>query len=197
MGICITERRQMPAGYGQWHPPFSGRTRSMGLAVLIAFGLAACDGGPQQTEQDQQNVPEQTSQNSRDQDQIAATDDPYLWLETVEGEDALEWVRGKNETSLARLTDDPRYEPIRAAARSCLLHPTASPMAGSLAMKCGISGRMRPMCGASGGAPALKIIKATISNGKPLSIWMLWPKPKIRIGCGKGLIALPPILIAA
>ncbi|MBI1251323.1 MAG: prolyl oligopeptidase family serine peptidase [Alphaproteobacteria bacterium] len=36
-------------------------------------------------------------------------DDPYLWLEEVEGERALDWVRGENARSLAELEADPRY----------------------------------------------------------------------------------------
>ena len=37
-----------------------------------------------------------------------ADDDPFLWLEEVEGERALDWVRAQNARSLAELEDDPR-----------------------------------------------------------------------------------------
>ncbi|HWD57211.1 MAG TPA: prolyl oligopeptidase family serine peptidase [Stellaceae bacterium] len=36
--------------------------------------------------------------------------DPFLWLEDVEGEKALGWVRGENARSLGRLEADPRYQ---------------------------------------------------------------------------------------
>jgi crotonobetainyl-CoA:carnitine CoA-transferase CaiB-like acyl-CoA transferase len=35
--------------------------------------------------------------------------DPYLWLEDVEGERALSWVREQNAQSLAQLESDPRF----------------------------------------------------------------------------------------
>jgi prolyl oligopeptidase len=46
---------------------------------------------------------------SRTADAPAASADPFLWLEEVEGERALTWVRRENERSLQRLTSDPRY----------------------------------------------------------------------------------------
>ncbi|MEO0467543.1 MAG: prolyl oligopeptidase family serine peptidase [Pseudomonadota bacterium] len=45
-----------------------------------------------------------------------AKNDPFLWLEEVEGEAALEWVRGENERSLSVLEADAAYEPFLAAA---------------------------------------------------------------------------------
>jgi len=36
-------------------------------------------------------------------------DDPFLWLEDVEGDKALDWVRGENARSVALLEADPRY----------------------------------------------------------------------------------------
>ncbi len=38
-----------------------------------------------------------------------ALDDPYLWLEEVQGERALEWVNEQNALTLQRLTSHPRY----------------------------------------------------------------------------------------
>ena len=46
----------------------------------------------------------------------AAPVDPNLWLEEVEGEDALAWVREQNERSLAELQADSRYAGFEAAA---------------------------------------------------------------------------------
>ncbi|HEY8509315.1 MAG TPA: hypothetical protein VIL32_13200, partial [Steroidobacteraceae bacterium] len=46
----------------------------------------------------------------------STTDDPFSWLEEVEGERALAWVRAQNERSLAQLTKDPRYERFYEAA---------------------------------------------------------------------------------
>ena len=43
-------------------------------------------------------------------------DDPFLWLEEVEGAAALDWVRGQNARSLALLEGDPRYPGLHAAA---------------------------------------------------------------------------------
>ncbi len=39
-------------------------------------------------------------------------DDPFLWLEEVEGARALEWVESRNATTLAELTASPAYQPI-------------------------------------------------------------------------------------
>jgi prolyl oligopeptidase len=50
-----------------------------------------------------------------------AEDDPYLWLEEVEGERALAWVRERNARSLARLEKDPRYAPTEKAVRAIIL----------------------------------------------------------------------------
>ena len=43
-------------------------------------------------------------------------DDPFLWLEEVEGAAALAWVRAENARSLGLLEADPRYAALYAAA---------------------------------------------------------------------------------
>lgn len=42
--------------------------------------------------------------------------DPYLWLEDVEGEDALTWVRAQNKRSLAELQAHPDYDTFLSEA---------------------------------------------------------------------------------
>jgi prolyl oligopeptidase len=46
----------------------------------------------------------------------AASDDPYLWLEDIDGPRAMEWVKVHNTTSLGRLQSDPRYAKLHADA---------------------------------------------------------------------------------
>ena len=45
-------------------------------------------------------------------------EDPFLWLEEVEGAAALRWVRAENARSLAALESDPRYAANYRAARA-------------------------------------------------------------------------------
>src|SRR6478609_3763472 len=45
--------------------------------------------------------------------------DPYLWLEDITGDDALDWVRKHNEPTLAALADD-RFEQMRSEALEIL-----------------------------------------------------------------------------
>jgi prolyl oligopeptidase len=45
-----------------------------------------------------------------------AEDDPFLWLEDVHGDKALEWVKAENARTEARLEGDKRYEDYRRAA---------------------------------------------------------------------------------
>jgi prolyl oligopeptidase len=47
-------------------------------------------------------------------------DDPNLWLEAVDGDEALAWVRAQNARSLAELQADPRYAGFEAAALDAL-----------------------------------------------------------------------------
>ncbi len=51
---------------------------------------------------------------------LAAQADPYLWLEDVEGERALEWVEGQNATTVGRLAGHAAYQPIFDRALSIL-----------------------------------------------------------------------------
>lgn len=43
-----------------------------------------------------------------------AVDDPYLWLEDVTGETALDWVRARNTDAFAELTGNERYDGLKA-----------------------------------------------------------------------------------
>ncbi|WP_319593460.1 hypothetical protein [Georgenia thermotolerans] len=54
--------------------------------------------------------------STTDPDRSAATlvaADPYGWLEDVEGEEALAWVRARNAEAQAALTTSPRFEELR------------------------------------------------------------------------------------
>ncbi|MEX2660033.1 MAG: S9 family peptidase, partial [Acidimicrobiales bacterium] len=58
----------------------------------------------------------------------AAEQDPYLWLEDVDGPDALEWVRKMNALAEADVFLDPRFEPLRAATLEVLEADDRIPM---------------------------------------------------------------------
>ncbi|MDZ7626794.1 MAG: prolyl oligopeptidase family serine peptidase [Parvularculaceae bacterium] len=51
---------------------------------------------------------------------MSAAADPYLWLEEVEGEKAIEWVKARNAESLAVLEADPRFQPMVEEAKAIL-----------------------------------------------------------------------------
>ena len=51
---------------------------------------------------------------------VTDTNDEHLWLEDVEGDDALAWVRTQNERTLADLQADDRYEGFETAALDVL-----------------------------------------------------------------------------
>lgn len=49
-----------------------------------------------------------------------SVEDPYLWLEDVTGDDALDWVRTRNSETLAELTTGARFAELRAELREVL-----------------------------------------------------------------------------
>jgi prolyl oligopeptidase len=48
------------------------------------------------------------------------TEDPFIWLENVEGERALNWAAQQNALSMPRLQGDPRFEDIRSEINQIL-----------------------------------------------------------------------------
>ena len=52
---------------------------------------------------------------SGEQPDPTPSDDPYLWLEDVEGESALRWVRGRNAASAAVIDADPRFAELESS----------------------------------------------------------------------------------
>jgi prolyl oligopeptidase len=65
-----------------------------------------------------------------------STADPFLWLEDVQGERALDWVRAQNARSLGELEADPRFRPIYDDAVAILTAedriPYGIPLAGAV-----------------------------------------------------------------
>jgi prolyl oligopeptidase len=47
-------------------------------------------------------------------------DDPYIWLEEIQGEKALAWVEEQNQKTFAVLKADPRYEEVRDGSEAIL-----------------------------------------------------------------------------
>ena len=117
-----------------------GKERAMRRAALVGvlIGLAfvraerPADGREAVAEQPADPPPAarpdatgEATQDRQDQDKEPASTvpkdtanggDPYLWLEEVESDRALDWVRQRNERALTVLTEDPRYEAIRQRA---------------------------------------------------------------------------------
>lgn len=73
------------------------------IASVAALGLLAGGGFAQ-------------NNNANKDPAVTTQTDPHLWLEDVEGERALAWVRSQNERSLKVLTADKRYAALEAAA---------------------------------------------------------------------------------
>ncbi|MEQ1709468.1 MAG: prolyl oligopeptidase family serine peptidase [Terricaulis sp.] len=61
---------------------------------------------------------------------FASNDDPYLWLEEVEGERALTWVREQNTRSLAVLETDARFAQLHADALALANNRDRLPLGG-------------------------------------------------------------------
>lgn len=55
--------------------------------------------------------------------------DPYLWLEEVEGERALDWVRAQNDRTLSELEAHPLYDRLLTEARTILTSEERIPSA--------------------------------------------------------------------
>jgi prolyl oligopeptidase len=83
------------------------------MATFSLLALAACG-----TQTPTETPLADTIPSSQASDAAAA--DPYLWLEDVEGEAALTWVRAQNDRSLAELQADPDYSAFEAAAMEAL-----------------------------------------------------------------------------
>ncbi len=87
------------------------------LGGLLMTALTAC-GSPEQA------TPEltETAEVTELQGATAApgSDDPYLWLEEVEGAEALAWAAEQNALSVPRLQGDARFESVRAQIKSLL-----------------------------------------------------------------------------
>jgi len=49
-----------------------------------------------------------------------AEEDPYLWLEQVDNEKALDWVRSENKSTAERLKSGPLFDELYADARAVL-----------------------------------------------------------------------------
>jgi prolyl oligopeptidase len=67
--------------------------RFMGVRALLLAGLLAVTGAAG------------SAQNAQ-----ASADDPFLWLEEIQGERALAWARNENARTLGELQGDPRYQ---------------------------------------------------------------------------------------
>jgi prolyl oligopeptidase len=55
----------------------------------------------------------QAQENNSPRAETRAEDDPYLWLEDITGDKALDWVRARNAISQAKLEADAEFGPLR------------------------------------------------------------------------------------
>ena len=87
------------------------------LFVLFAVAVvAACSKHADPTDASNN----QTTGANEPMTQTSESNDPYLWLEEVEGDKALAWVREQNERSLGELTDSALYQDNLAKATEVL-----------------------------------------------------------------------------
>ncbi len=85
--------------------------KSIGLGLTIASLLSACSPDTQIKENESMNDYEKAVA-------VANAPDPYIWLEEVEGEKPLNWVKDRNALSQARFEGDARFTGLKDTALS-------------------------------------------------------------------------------
>ena len=91
--------------------------RLMILGGLVMTALTACDSPEEATPELTENAEVTELQGTT---AAPGSDDPYLWLEEVEGAEALAWAAEQNALSVPRLQGDARFESVRAQIESLL-----------------------------------------------------------------------------
>jgi len=93
-------------------------------------------------------------------------DDPYAWLEEIEGSRALEWARAESARTLGILEKDPRFATLREEAHTILTSPSRLPLGEIHRGASTTSGRTKPTSVASGVVRALRAIGRASLGGK-------------------------------
>ncbi|HAQ34519.1 MAG TPA: S9 family peptidase, partial [Alphaproteobacteria bacterium] len=93
------------------------------MSVAAAALLAACNPSTETADEADDTMNEADAGDmtndapaERNVVSIDPDNDPRVWLEEVEGEEALDWARSQNERTFARLQGDPRFEEFQAEA---------------------------------------------------------------------------------
>ena len=96
-------------------------------ALMLAVGCQTSPAQGDETKEEAEASVTEASEPAVDEADMTAAgedemtaEDPYLWLEEVEGERALDWVRAQNERTLAELQSGDLYERYYEAALDVL-----------------------------------------------------------------------------
>jgi hypothetical protein len=100
--------------------------------------------------------------------------DAYIWLEDVEGEEALAWVEEQNAVSLGHLEALPVFAPLKE--RNLEIYNSDERIA---------TPATRTTSAAAGGACCSTTTSRGARNGSSCSISICWPKVKTKTGSGK------------
>ena len=106
--------------------------RPLTISFTLAALLAAC-GSPEDSAVSSLKTPsepETTPLTTTEPESGPNLEDPFIWLEEVEGEEALTWAAERNALSIPRLQGDPRFEGIRDAIETVLTSDDRIPTPG-------------------------------------------------------------------
>ena len=81
-------------------------------ASLLFLLLSACSKEPAASDPQAATEPEAAEVTVAESPAESGPEDPYLWLEDVGGEKALEWVEEQNDVSLTYLEALPNFQPL-------------------------------------------------------------------------------------
>ena len=110
--------------------------------------------------------------------------DPYLWLEGVEDQKALEWVTERNNKSVDTIAKTEEFKSLESKLRTIYDSTDRIPYVYKQGDMYYNFCEMATIHVEYGVEQTLKVIKAMPHLGRPFWIWMPWPPRKMRIGCG-------------
>ena len=123
----------------------------------------------------------------------SAETDPYLWLEEVEGERAMEWVKAHNERTFAVLQGDPRYETLHQQALEIVQAQDRIPSPGFTHTAISTtSGRTPSTYAGCGVARRWTAIAPRRRSGRPFWTSTPWRRPRAPTGSTRARPASSP-----